>query len=139
MQGLPDYEIIENLTEQPVKYFSTSTPPIQEVGDAAVYYDDIFDASGETIGHTVGYAVALDRSSSDGHLIVIYDETVRLPGGTIRATGTFDRNAILEGKSARLHAVGTGGSYQGKVGIREWWLAAPLPNEKVKVRMVLVG
>ncbi len=135
----PGYEVIENLTETPVKYFSTSTPPMRDVGDAAVYYDEIFDAAGKVVGHTVGYAIVHERRESDGHLVVSYDETLRIEGGTLHATGTFDRDVLLNGGKGRLHLVGTSGRFLGRAGIREWWLTAPLPNETVALRMILCG
>src|SRR4051812_39246948 len=109
--------------------------PVADVGSAAIFYDDIFDAEGSVVGHTVGYTECIEKRSSDGHNIVIYHEAVELPDGTLKATGTVDQSAIFEGKWIHLEMVGTSGKSLGAKGPRSYRAIPPLHERKAEVRM----
>jgi len=109
--------------------------PVADVGSAAIFYDDIFDADGAVVGHTVGYTEAIEKRASDGHVIVIYHEAVELPDGTLKATGTVDQSAIFEGKWIHLEMRGTSGKYLGAKGTRSYRALPPLQERLAEVRM----
>lgn len=119
-----------------ISYIGPADPwPVGQVGSAAIYYDDIYDAAGTVIGHTVGYSEALEVRESDGHVIVMYHEAVELPGGTLKATGTVDQTAILEGKWIHLEMRGTSGKFLGASGSRSYQAMLPLQERTAHLRM----
>jgi hypothetical protein len=109
--------------------------PVQDVGSAAIFYDDIYDEEGTVIGHAVGYTEAVEVRESDGHVIVMYHEAVELPGGTLKATGTVDQTALPEGKWIHLEMKGTSGKFLGASGSRSYQVILPMEQRKVHMRM----
>jgi hypothetical protein len=145
----PDHDghdclVLDGLTERTVAWEVLGSPVpgvMEKIGDAVTFRDDIYDASGKAIGRAIGFSTIVDQLS-DGHRIGIYQEAVELPDGTFRTSGTIDRTAMLQGGWARFDAVGTGGAYVGKMGIRQWRLAPPLydpprPTQHAELMIVL--
>jgi allene oxide cyclase-like protein len=131
--------VVAQATEQTVdSEYIGSLPPIQKVGDGAVYSDAIYGPSGTVIGHVVGYGVGAYVRPSDGHLIADFEESIQLPGGTVRDIGTIDRNAMLSGAPVYLHAIGESGDYLGESGYRELQVLS-LANQTAKMKIVLCG
>ncbi|MFD8483832.1 hypothetical protein [Kitasatospora sp. NPDC059673] len=133
--------VIDNVTEKTVRYhyIGQNEPlPIQKVGDGIVYFDEIYDAEGATIGHTIGMVTAT-HVAANGHLMTHYEEAIELPDGTLRSAGTIDRQDMLAGGWARFPAVGTGGKFLGLTGIREWGLILPVSTMTVNLRITLNG
>jgi hypothetical protein len=125
-------------TEQTVKssYIGPANPvPVQDVGSAAVYYDNIYNAAGMTIGHAVGYVEAIYKRPSDGHIFTRYHESIELPGGTLADSGTVDRTAMLAGAWVHFNLHGTSGKFLGASGSRAWQIIPPLSNSTVRLRM----
>lgn len=132
-------EVVAQATEQTADSdYVGSYPPIEKVGDGATYYDAIYGPSGTVKGHVVGYGVGTYVRPSDGHLMAHFEESMQLPGGTLRDTGTIDRNAMLSGAPVYLHAVGESGDYLGKSGYRELQVLS-LANQTARMKVVLCG
>lgn len=135
---------IDNVTEKTVGvyYVGNTTARMTEPGDTAIYYDNIYDSvdstSGPIIGHAVGYMTGLYKLAN-GDLITQYYESVQLPGGELRDSGTLNRQAMQQGASALFAAVGTSGTYTGQRGYREWQIVPPAPSQLVSVKIVLCG
>ena len=122
--------VVENITERTVKfnYIGELQPlPVNKVGDALIYFDEIYDADGATIGHVVGMATATEVLPN-GHLMTHYEEAIELPDGTLRSSGDQDRQLMLAGELVRHEVVGTGGKYLGLTGTREWAVASPVAD-----------
>lgn len=131
--------VIDNVTEKTVhyNYIGHNEPlPIQEVGESIVYFDEIYDATGATVGHTVGMVVAT-HVAPNGHLMTHYEEAIELPEGTLQSSGTIDRQEMLAGGWARFPVVGTGGKFLGLSGVREWQLILPVSTMTVNLRISL--
>jgi|GEM_PF-4247052 hypothetical protein len=109
--------------------------PVADVGSAAIFFDDIFDADGNKVGRTVGYTECVEKRESDGHIIVNYHEAVELPDGTLKATGTVDQNVIFTNGWVHLDMVGTSGKYLGAQGTRSYRALPPLHERKAEIRM----
>lgn len=122
--------VIDNITERTVKfnYIGELQPlPINKVGDSIVYFDEIYDADGATIGGVVGMVVAT-HVLPNGHLMTHYEEAIELPDGTLRGSGSQDRQLVLAGEWMRFPVVGTGGKFLGLTGIREWAVTRPVAD-----------
>lgn len=135
------------VTERTTRFdYIGSTPvptPVQKVGDTVTYYDEIYDAHDNVIGHTIGYVTAIYQSSP-GHLMTQYSETVELPGGRLTATGFMERQSMVTGGTVHLRAVGVSGTFAGKHGYRDWALKKPIPDpltsaERVTMSVKLCG
>jgi hypothetical protein len=129
--------LIEGITEKTVhyNYIGEQDPlPIQKVGDAITYFDEIYNADGETIGHAVGLVTAT-HLAPNGHLMTHYEDAVELPDGTLRSSGTVDRQEMLEGAHIHFAAIGTGGKFLGLTGLREWQLILPATTMTVNMRI----
>ncbi|HEY3480220.1 MAG TPA: hypothetical protein VGL02_15085, partial [Streptomyces sp.] len=138
---------VGGVTERTTRFdYIGSTPdptPIQKVGDTVSYFDEIYDAHDNVIGHTVGYVTAIYQRAP-GHLVTQYSETVELPGGRLNATGYMERQAMVTGETVHLRAVGVSGSFAGKHGYRDWALMKPIPvpltsAERVTMSITLCG
>jgi Allene oxide cyclase barrel like domain len=130
------------VTERTVNfYYVGSTPnptPIQQVGDGLIYYDEIYDAAGQVIGHAIGYVSAV-MQQSPGHLETEYHETVELPQGRLTTTGFIERQALFSGATLHLQAVGISGQFAGKYGYRDWALKQPIPVPLTDAEPVVVN
>jgi hypothetical protein len=138
----PRYIVLDNMTEQTNASHFVCAPgviPATEVGDTFIYVDDIFNTSGETIGHAIGIARVLQKHDTDGHPITQHEEIVEMQDGLVRAIGVFDRHSMLAGECVRLQAEGLSGRYAGMAGFREWQLIPPMSNRTVRMRIVLAG
>jgi hypothetical protein len=127
--------LIDNITERTVQlnFIGEQEPlPVQKVGDALNYFDEIYNADGETIGHAVGWVLAT-HLAPNGHLMTHYEHAAELPDGTLRAGGTVDRQDMIEGRLIVCPAIGTGGKFLGLSGVVEWQLI--LPNTTMTVNM----
>ncbi|WUI00909.1 hypothetical protein OHR68_03560 [Spirillospora sp. NBC_00431] len=141
-------EVLDGLREQTIRFESLGTGSLEmQVGDSGSFYDNIYDASGKTIGNVVGVVTAIYKNS-DGHLMTKYAEAVKLPGGMVRAEGWADRTVVWQNKTVRYRAYGLTGKYAGKVGYREWFIPPPPPGTppgsggkdvKIHLKMVLCG
>jgi hypothetical protein len=136
---------VRGITEQTVKYDTVgsgadgTSPPMQKVGDTAVYTDTIFGQDGSVVGKALGYVTIVAIRPSDGHLLTNYQETVQLPQGTLSDTGRLlDRNGMIGGKWLDFKASGTGGEFAGKHGYRRWRLLPPLSNPPVPTEIAQV-
>jgi hypothetical protein len=133
----------QNITEQTIRFESLGQGGIQmQVGDAASFYDNVYDGSTDTVvGHVVGMVVAVQKRA-DGHLITHYTDEMVFPDGAIRADGRADRSEVLTGKTVRYPAVGLSGRYAGKAGYREWNTIIPdVPPENpgdIRIRLKVV-
>jgi hypothetical protein len=90
-----------------------------KIGDYGTYEDDLIDADGQKIGTLSGKVEVLYQRPSDDHVICWYREEIRLPDGTALFDGAMDFTAAIHGELMRGLIVGTGGRYQGMIGIRE--------------------
>jgi hypothetical protein len=130
-------DVVEGYREKTVQsHFIRSDASSKVPGDAVVYYDEIYDAVGRAVGHAVGYATITDLRASDGHEIVYYSESLQLPGGILRDSGTIDATAVHGGSWARFPATGTAGGYLGKKGVRQWKIIS-VDDLLVELRVVL--
>ena len=117
--------------------------PVHGVGSSLIYYDDIYDAHGTVVGHTVGFVSAIYKRPSDGHLMTQYYESVEMLGeGMFSDSGVIDRYAMFGGAPVNLAIIGTSGSLIGKTGTRQWWFPQPIQNPppqdtRLKVRLTL--
>ncbi|MFB7500733.1 hypothetical protein ACFC09_39685 [Streptomyces sp. NPDC056161] len=116
--------------------------PVHGVGSSLTYYDNIYDAHGAVVGHTVGFVSAIYKRPSDGHLMTQYYESVELGDGTFSASGIVDRYAMFGGAQVNLSIIGTSGSYIGQTGTRQWWFPQPIQNPppqetRLKLRLTL--
>lgn len=119
--GRPGCVSLTNLTERTVEFrdVGPTHAPNDVLGSGGMYYDIITDASGRQIGEAIGlYTVTL--VTADGAIYADYLESVEVPQGTYRASGTIERNTARSGAWVKFHAVGTGGKLLGKQGIRQW-------------------
>jgi hypothetical protein len=66
-----------------------------------------------------------------------YEEAIELPDGTLRSSGTIDRQLMLGGEWARFPVIGTGGKFLGLTGTREWGLILPVSTMTVNLRIHL--
>ncbi|WUH89336.1 hypothetical protein OG900_03700 [Streptomyces sp. NBC_00433] len=141
---------VRGVLEQTVKYDTVGsdiagTPPMQKVGDTAVYTDTIFGSDGSVVGKALGYVTIVAIRPSDGHLLTDYHETVQLPQGTLSDSAKrLDRDGMIAGEWLNFSATGTSGDFAGKVGYRRWRLLPPLsnppvPSEKAQVEITLCG
>lgn len=141
MTEVPGEEIVENLTERTLRFEAVgSRNPMMQVGDAATFYNNIYDADDNVVGDTVGILMAVSRNSSDGHIITEYTEAINLSGGTLRSSGVVDRNAVLNGAVMRFDVVGTSGRFLGMQGVRECQILPPYPpsgDSRVTVKITL--
>ena len=132
---------VVEFTERTVDWKLVGSPVTEAMsrpGDAFTYYDEAYGEDGEVIGHVLGFVTVEEIRESDGHTITRYEEAVALPEGTVRVSGTADRQAMLAGETVRFEAVGTGGVYTGLKGVREWYIKGPAgPDVLAYVRMVL--
>ena len=139
--------VLDNLTEATVHYYYVGGGdgiPVHGVGSTLVYYDNIYDAKGTVIGHTVGFVSAIYSRPSDGHLMTQYYESVQLANGMFSDSGIIDRYAMFSGDAVKLNIIGTSGEYTGMTGTREWWFPQPIQNPppqttRLKVRITLCG
>lgn len=119
-----------------IRYIGPANPfPGSEVGSAGVYYDDIYDEEGTVVGHTVGYAEAIEKRESDGHIIMTYYESIELPEGMLKATGTIDQTTIFAGEWIHLDLKGTSGKFLGMSGSRDWQAIPPFQERLARVNM----
>ncbi|HUR07918.1 MAG TPA: hypothetical protein VM347_35620 [Nonomuraea sp.] len=142
IETAPVYIVLDDMTERTKAFHFVAAPdafPMTSVGDSVVYEDEIFNADKEVVGHTIGMARVVRKRESDDHIFAEYDEVVQLQDGIMRATGTFDRNALLAGACVRLKLEGLSGRYAGMSGFREWQVIPPLTDAFVRLRMVLAG
>ncbi|WP_194916709.1 allene oxide cyclase barrel-like domain-containing protein [Catenulispora rubra] len=116
--------LLQGWTELTLNYNSTGTPvpPGNEVGDAVIYNDAVFDQNDKQVGHAVGYVSIQRKDPADGHLISYYHATEDLPDGQFNETGTVDRTATWQGVPAVFRIEGTTGAYAGKHGYLTWRL-----------------
>jgi hypothetical protein len=131
--------LLEDMTEKTVQYsyIGKHDPlPIQQVGDAITYFDEIYNADGETIGRAVGLVTAT-HLAPNGHLMTHYEDAVELPEGTLRSSGAVDRQEMLEGACIKFAVVGTSGKFLGLSGLREWQLILPVTTMTVNLRISL--
>ncbi|TCO60813.1 allene oxide cyclase barrel-like domain-containing protein [Actinocrispum wychmicini] len=139
--------VVDNVTEQTIRHESVGAGGLgMHVGDAATFYDNIYDGNSNTVvGNVVGIVGAVSTRPSDGHLMTHYTDDVLFPDGAIRADGIADRNLVLTGKPVRYPAVGLTGRYAGKYGYREWNTIIPQtpptnPGDiRIQLKMVLCG
>ncbi|MEV7188938.1 hypothetical protein [Kitasatospora sp. NPDC093102] len=106
-------------------------------GDRSTHTDEFFTADGTSVGHLVGHSWKVVNQPSNGHLMAFYREEITLPDGEVQTAGWIDVNAILAGEWQVLHAVGTGGRYVGKVGVRE--LRSEVLRHRFQANLVLCG
>lgn len=140
-----DCTVLGNLSEATIHYYYVGGGdgiPVHGVGSSLIYYDDIYNAQGAVIGHTVGFVSATYQRPSDGHLITQYYESVQLADGMFSDSGTVDRFAMFSGDPVNLAIVGTAGAYTGMTGTRQWWFPQPIQNPppqttRLKVRLTL--
>jgi hypothetical protein len=119
--GASRCDVVTGYREKTVQSLVLGSATSAEPGNAVVYQDEIYDASGATVGRAVGYATIVEVRASDGHEFVYYAESLRLPGGMLRDSGTIDATVVHQGGGwARFPAVGTAGTYLGRKGVREW-------------------
>jgi Allene oxide cyclase barrel like domain len=90
-----------------------------QIGSHGTYRDDLIDERGEKIGTVFGYAEAVYRRPSDGHVFSWYHEEITLPDGTAVYDGPLDTTLARQGGLTRVPIVGTGGRYEGLLGTRE--------------------
>ncbi|WP_050502808.1 allene oxide cyclase barrel-like domain-containing protein [Streptomyces monomycini] len=105
-------------------------------GDRSTHTDEFFDADGASVGHLLGHSWKVLKQA-DGRLMAFYREEIDLPDGQIQTAGWIDVNAILAGEWQALHAVGTGGRFLGKVGVRE--LRSEVLRKRFRANLVLCG
>jgi hypothetical protein len=126
---------MDNLTEKTVKFEIHQGAPGQ-VGSTASYWDEIYSPGGTKIGTVAAWTALVERRPSDGHLMQLYVEEIRLPGGTLTAFAYADRTAALAGSWVTLRMLGTGGDYLGAVGIRTWQILS-IPDVTVRLKMTI--
>ncbi len=90
-----------------------------KIGDSGTYFDHLIDADGQKVGEVFGRAEAVYRRESDGHFFSWYREEITLPDGTALYEGPLDTTAAIAGGVVRAPIVGTGGRYEGLLGLRE--------------------
>ncbi|MEX5634711.1 allene oxide cyclase barrel-like domain-containing protein [Parafrankia sp. FMc2] len=90
-----------------------------KVGDYGTYQDDLIDADDKKIGEVFGRAEGVYQRPSDGHLFSWYVEDITLPDGTATYEGPLDVTAAQSSVLLRFPIVGTGGRYEGLLGVRE--------------------
>ncbi|WP_461037716.1 allene oxide cyclase barrel-like domain-containing protein [Streptomyces mayteni] len=108
--------------------------PVNNVGEALIYYDHIYDENDEQVGEAVGYVNAVYRRA-DGHLMTTYNHTAQLPDGNFTGTGLVDRTAMLVGGWNTFHIRGTTGVYEGKVGTMRWRILQVPPDYDTRVSL----
>jgi hypothetical protein len=128
-------EVMDNLTEKTVKFEIRQGAP-EQVGSTASYWDEIYSPDGTKIGTVAAWTMLVERRPSDGHLMQLYLEEIRLPRGTLVAFAYSDRTAALGGSWVTLFMLGTGGDYVGKAGIRTWQLLS-IPDLTVRLKMTI--
>lgn len=134
----PRCDVVAGYQEKTVHSYVIGSASSKEPGDAVAYHDEIYDASGATVGQVAGYATITDVRAFDGHEIVYYAESLQLPAGVVRDSGTIDATAVHQGTWARFPAVGTAGAYLGKKGVREWRIIS-IDDLLVELRVVMCG
>ena len=139
-------EVVQDVTEQTIRWESMGNGGLgMVVGDFATYYDNIYDAADNVIGHAVGLVAAVSNRSSDGHLIADYTEGIQLASGSLRTHGYVDRNVLLSGNWVRIPAFGLSGTYLNKAGYREVQVIIPstpptsISDVRIRVKMVMCG
>jgi hypothetical protein len=131
---------LDGWTEQTMQFYATGPAnpyPVQEVGDALIYHDNVYDENDQEVGHAVGYVTVTSKRASDGHLISSYNHTVELPDGDLTGTGVVDRTAMFQGATAVFHVHGTSGAYAGKYGTYSWKLVQVPPDFDTRVALTL--
>lgn len=131
---------LQGWTEQTMQFFATGPQnpyPAQQVGDALIYNDNVYDENDQKVGHAVGYVSVFEKRESDGHLLSRYDHTVELPDGDLTGTGLVDRTAMFGGATAVFDVHGTSGAYAGKYGTYSWKLVQVPPDFDTRVSLTL--
>jgi len=90
-----------------------------KIGTLGTYFDHLIDADGQKIGELFGRAEAIYKRESDGHLFNWYHEEITLEDGTALYDGPLDTTEARKGGITRLPIIGTGGRYEGLLGVRE--------------------
>ncbi|MFC8078566.1 hypothetical protein ACFUN8_23855 [Streptomyces sp. NPDC057307] len=130
---------LEGWTEETMQHFriGPANPyPVQNVGEALIYDDLIFDENDKEVGHAVGYVNAV-RRAADGDLITTYNHTVELPEGNLTGVGLVNRTEMFAGAEATFHVKGTSGAYAGKTGTLKWTLLQSPPDFDTRVSLDL--
>lgn len=135
---------IEGLTEQTMSASFTGPQkpyPLQDVGQALIYSDTIFNAANQSVGHAVGYVKVIQKRQSDGHIITTYEHTAELSDGSFTGYGYVDRTAMLQGAAVVFSIQGLTGIYAGKTGILTWQLqhVPPVLSTRVNLTFNLCG
>ncbi|MGW0604790.1 allene oxide cyclase barrel-like domain-containing protein [Streptomyces sp. NPDC002640] len=135
--GGQDFVLWEDLTEHVDLDYRFANPPVHGPGDWDTYDSTFVTADGEHVGSLKGTGRILYERSADAHLMMYYREEITFPDGTAQTAGWVDGTAILGGAWQRFPIVGTGGRYEGMIGLRSFQPSREAPHSRYHSHLVL--
>lgn len=136
---LPGCVVLDHLSEHVVgTATSTLGGPYPSVGDSATRVALLYDA-GHTAAATVYGKSHVRLRRPDGHLLAYADDKIEFRDGTVQAQGFYDLTDRSAGRSQFIPAIGTTGSFRGKLGRIAYRPARPGGDPAVVIAMCPAG
>ncbi|MDT3439998.1 MULTISPECIES: allene oxide cyclase barrel-like domain-containing protein [unclassified Pseudofrankia] len=116
----------DDITETPAgATFNDTGAPGFSAGDTGTFKIALTNPDGSRFGDGTGSITVLaGPPPAENHVIILLDETINIPEGSLHAVGVVDHTATATGARQTTFAAGLTGSLKGKIGLRSYVLPA---------------